>query len=409
MEINKKKIFNMFRDLSLKWSFALYAAGCIIAVFLLSVFLSGCIAWLQNQIRKSYEDKYRDELEKQVCLVSGEEESRGVNLWLYTEDIRTRFSKRDSVLYDLFGILNILAVPLVSVLCILAFGLIFYIRKIKKPLLILDDASERIAAGDLDFKVEYDSRNEFGRLAASFEKMRKSLHEANRDMWQMIEARRRLNAAFAHDLRTPLTVLRGYCDFLLKYVPEGKISDERAVSTLTAMNVYLKRLEGYTSTMYSLQKLEEIELSPKEADFTGLCGDLKKISDMLETDKRISFIGDGDGMLYVDMPAVFRTYENLVSNAVRYADKEVRIYCTVKDNILSISVTDDGPGFSPDALINAAEPYFRTEKDISDDAHFGIGLYICRLLCEKHGGSLVIENEKGAKVTANFAIAKDIW
>lgn len=95
----------------------------------------------------------------------------------------------------------------------------FYLRKIKKPLAILDLASSRIAAGELEFIDEYDSRNEFGRLAESFETMRVSLHKANREMWQMMEARKRLNAAFAHDMRTPLTVLRGYSDFLLKYIP----------------------------------------------------------------------------------------------------------------------------------------------------------------------------------------------
>ena len=115
-------------------------------------------------------------------------------MWIFTEDIRNRFSERDSRLYDLYGILNILAVPIASVLCVIAAGVLFYLRKLKKPLLILDSASARIAAGHLDFKVEYDSANEFGRLAASFEKMRRSLYEANREMWQMMEARRRLNA-----------------------------------------------------------------------------------------------------------------------------------------------------------------------------------------------------------------------
>lgn len=407
MEMKGQKILRFFRDLSLKWSFVIYAVVCIIAVLLLSFALSGFFYRLQNGILDYYSDLYRDELASQAYLVSDEGELREENIWIYTgEDIHSKFSPKDSKLYNLYGILNILVVPVASVLCVIAAGAVFYLRKLKKPLMILDSASARIAAGDLDFKVEYDSRNELGRLVTSFETMRKSLHETNREIWQMMEARRRLNAAFAHDLRTPLTVLRGYCDFLLKYVPEGKISEEKAVSTLSIMNVYLKRLEGYTATMSSLQKLDEIELSPKEVDFKSLCDELRNISAMISSKKRIEFDSKGDGFVCVDLPAVMETYENLVSNAVRYAEKEVRISCVVHDNVLSITIEDDGPGFTPEALKNATEPYFRTENDISDAAHFGIGLYICRLLCEKHGGTLIIENANGGKVTAGFALKK---
>ena len=265
MEVKKADKIHPFRDLSLKWSFALYAAACVIAVLIISISLTGLFTWLQNCIARQYDEMYRDELAKQAYFAS-EEEVQGKSLLILTGDIRQRFSVKDSILFDLYGILNILVVPVTSVICIIATGVIFYMRKLKRPLAILDSASARIAEGDLDFNVEYDSRNEFGRLAASFEKMRRSLYEANREMWQMMEARRRLNSAFAHDLRTPLTVLRGYCDFLLKYAPEGKISNKKTIATLSTMDVYLKRLEGYTATMSSLQKLEEIANSFTEVE-----------------------------------------------------------------------------------------------------------------------------------------------
>lgn len=406
MDIMKGKAFHPFRDLSLKWSFTVYATACILAALLLSVSLSACFTWLQDDITRHYEYRYRDEIGRQAYLVVDGEAAEENKLWVYTEDIRSKFSERDASLYNLYGILNILVVPISSALCVILTGVLFYQRKLKRPLLILDAASSRIAAGDLDFKVEYDSRNEFGRLAASFDTMREALQAANREMWQMMEARRRLNAAFAHDLRTPLTVLRGYCDVLLKYVPEGKISDDWAITTLSTMDRYLKRLEGYTTTMSSLQKLEELKPSPREVSFRSLCDELKDISSLLASKKRIDFHGEGDGLLCLDLPAVYQTYENLLSNAVRYAVKEVSVNCTVNQELLNITVTDDGPGFAPEALKNATEPYFRGEKDVSDITHFGIGLYISRLLCEKHGGSLKLENAPGGKVTASFAQLK---
>lgn len=408
MEIKQSNKIHPLRNLSLKWSFVLYVAVCILVDLLLSVSLSGFISVRQNNIQNYYHELYKDELAKQAYLVSDGEVVLEGEITIYTEDLRNKFSKRDAILYDIYEVLTIIIVPVVSVLCVLAVGVVFYLRKLKKPLKILDSASMRIAAGDLDFNIAYDSRNEFGRLAASFERMRESLHDTNREMWQMMEARKRLNSAFAHDLRTPLTVLRGYCDFLFKYIPSGKIDNEKVVSTLSTMDVYLKRLEGYTSTMSSLQKLDEIELSPKQIQFTDLCEELKNIANMLIEDKSLNFIGNGCTFLNIDKEAVSQVFENLVSNAVRYAEKEIMIICSNKDEFISVSVSDDGSGFTSEAIKSAAKPYYRDEKDISDAAHFGIGLYICQLLCEKHGGSLLIENAEGGKVTANFASLNDM-
>lgn len=400
MEVSRAKRIHPFRNLSLKWSFVLYVVICVLAALLLSMWLSGLFSGLQNNIYDYYHELYGGELAQQgQLMVNGGVVEQG-GIWIYTENLQDKFSDMDSRLYDLYRALSVLSVPAISVLCVIITGALFYLRKLKKPLAILDSASARIAAGNLDFKVEYNNRNEFGRLAASFEAMRESLYETNRDMWRMMEGRRHLNAAFAHDLRTPLTVLRGYCDFLLKYVPDGKIDSEKAITTLSTMNVYLKRLEGYTSTMSSLQKLDEIELSPKQVNFDSLCEEIKNIADMLAGDKKLNFICNGDGLLYTDIAAVSQVCENLVSNAVRYAKNEIEVSCFVMDGILSLSVSDDGPGFAPEALKNVTEPYYRDEKDISDTTHFGIGLYICRLLCEKHGGALTVENSCGGKATA---------
>ncbi len=257
MEMNAAKKRHPLRNLSLKWSFSIYVTVCILLALSISAPLSATFGSLQSGII----NRYLAEADKP------DEDSSDAQVSIYTVDIRSRFTARDAFLYFLYNTLAILIVPVVFMVFIVTGGALFYRRKLKKPLAILDAASGRIASGDLDFTVEYDSRNEFGRLAASFETMRRSLYETNRDMWRMMEGRRRLNAAFAHDLRTPLTVLRGYSDFLLKYAPSGKIGDEKAMATLSTMDVYLKRLEGYTTTMSSLQKLDEIELSPTEVSF----------------------------------------------------------------------------------------------------------------------------------------------
>ena len=89
-----------------------------------------------------------------------------------------------------------------------AAALLFYKNKLKKPIDILNGASKKIANNNLDFKIQYDSKDEMGQLCSSFEKMRISLSENNSRMWRSMEERKRLNAAFAHDLRTPLTDIK---------------------------------------------------------------------------------------------------------------------------------------------------------------------------------------------------------
>ena len=79
----------------------------------------------------------------------------------------------------------------------------------------------------------------------------------------MIEERKRLNAAFAHDLRTPLTVLRGYVDFLAAYVPQGKVREEKLLSTLATMSSHINRLEHYVDTMNEAQRLDDISPQPR--------------------------------------------------------------------------------------------------------------------------------------------------
>ena len=80
--------------------------------------------------------------------------------------------------------------------------------------------------------------------------------------------------------------------------------------------------------------------------------------------------------------------------------------CTLSGDVLKIVVKDDGNGFTEQALKNAVQPFFRDERE-PDKLHFGLGLYICKIICEKCGGTLKIENhENGGKVTAEFVCKK---
>ena len=162
------------------------------------------------------------------------------------------------LLLSIADLVQSIAITLWSLLCVVACGIIFYHRKIEKPIGVLLEASENISNNRLDFSVEVPEKNELGDLCLSFEKMRIALRDNNLEMWRQVEERKRLNAAFAHDLRTPLTVLKGQSEMLVKYAPQ--MSGEKIISTAEMMGRHITRLEAYVGTMNELQRLEDVEI-----------------------------------------------------------------------------------------------------------------------------------------------------
>jgi len=113
-------------------------------------------------------------------------------------------------------------------------------------------------------------------------------------------------------------------------------------------------------------------------------------------------------MLYIDPELVMEVYENLISNAVRFAKSMIMVTLEYKekDRVLSFVVEDDGPGFSEEALQRGTDPFYGSEKE--GRVHFGLGLYICKTICRKHGGDIKTENRIsdgtviGSRVAASF-------
>lgn len=292
-------------------------------------------------------------------------------------------------------------------------GVLFYRRRLKPPLDELMAAARKISQNDLDFKIKNTSSDEMGQLCASFEKMRFKLEENQREMWRQMDDRKRLNAAFSHDLRTPLTVLKGQSEMILKYAPNGRMPKEKVLSTIEMMQKHIIRLEQYTQTMNHLQKLEDIDIDKKDVRLSALAGAVRETGNYLkgEKDFLLEVSGEKDGQLSVDMNIFMQVFENLMSNSVRYAKKQVYSAISfagqntsIGCRLLTLTVQDDGSGFDENILSRGVTPFLSTEKD-SGNGHFGMGLSICKILCEKHGGYLKLYNHHGGCVQAVFNIA----
>lgn len=310
-------------------------------------------------------------------------------------------NKKYEIFYNFANQGQALFMVLWGLLCVAIIGNIFYKKHIKEPLSLLMNGVNNISENNLDFTIESKSNDEIGLLALAFEKMRLSLKEINSEMWRQFEERKRLNAAFSHDLRTPLTVLKGQSEMLQKYVP--KMSDEKIVATAQMMERHIARLEAYVNTMNSLQRLEDIEISKSSVCMRDIMEQMQLTGESLCADKRFSLrevTAAQEGVL-IDLSVVMQVYENLLSNAVRFAKEGIVVTAKTDSDYFTITVHDDGAGFTAEALANASRPFYKAESE-TDNEHFGIGLNICNILCEKHGGYLKISNDTGAFVTAVF-------
>lgn len=308
------------------------------------------------------------------------------------------------LVYGIISWAQAILIPAWVLFCVAVTAKIFYKREMEKPILVLFHSSEKISENCLDFQIESTKSNELGRLCESFETMRAALYKNNQKMWRMLEERKRLNAAFSHDIRTPITVLKGYTELLEKYIPDGKISQDKLLEIIGMMNGQIKRLENYTYKMSEVQKLEDIAPRPEKVKWNTFLSKCVGIGDMLKGNLQLAYANSSDEKeLWIDEELVLEVYENLLSNGVRYARDKVSITISVKEEILEIIIEDDGQGFSEEALKRATEPFYRDEK--KGNENFGLGLYICKVICEKNKGKLTVENGiSGGKIRATFEV-----
>lgn len=283
---------------------------------------------------------------------------------------------------------------------------LYYKNKLNPPIRLLLKEAEKIGNNILDYPCHSENGDELGKVCNAVDTMRKQLACHQGKIWEDMEEQRRLNAAFAHDMRTPLTVLHGYVDMLSIYQEKGQLSPEKFQEILDMMDGQIFRLEEFSNTMKELHGLKERELQKKDTTLQEVAACLKETVDILNHTQNISLVleepQNKDQRIMADISVMIEVADNLIANALRYAVSGIGISLEYENGILSLYVKDDGRGFTGEELKMALRPYYGEEKD--SGIHFGIGLSIANTLCEKHGGSLSLSNsiEGGAIVCGTF-------
>lgn len=378
------RIIAGIRNLSIRKSFMLYMFIFLMMAALLSSVAIGASNGVRNDLYHKYNAPNKNS----------------------SEPINNHYTPNDEIILQICDIVEAWSIPIFLGLCSMLSSFVFYRHKLKKPIALLGMASEKIANHDLNFHIHYESKDEMGKLCDSFEKMRAALDDNTRQMWRSMEERKQLNAVFSHDLRTPLTVLRGSTDFLVNYLPQGKISADKVMSTVSAMSAHILRLENYVQLMSEIQRLEDSSIYTTNVNIDHFIKQLNSIAEVLVEGRHLKMTFENhiaQTELHFDADTVIRIFENMLSNAIRYADKTISIGLESMNGMLCITVSDDGEGFSEEDLEQATKPFYK-RKAINGSGGFGLGLHICKILSEKHGGGLRIANNEtcGVRVTVMF-------
>lgn len=292
---------------------------------------------------------------------------------------------------------------------------LFYHNKIRIPLRELNFASRRVSENDLDFHITYQNRDELGMLCAEFERMRAELEANNRKMWRMVEEEKILREAIAHDIRTPLATLRGYQEMLLEFLPQGTLSQEKTEEMLREGMEQIDRLSHFVETMRRLSGLEERVAVREQSGIAQLERKIRESARTLEEEygKSLSVVPIGASADFLaDAGLVLEVAENLMSNAMRSANEKVEVRLWLEGDTLTVEVQDDGEGFPRGFVLPEGEYRLQNSGMVQagqvqqGQYHLGIGLYISRICCEKHGGGLTAENrpEGGAVARAAFRV-----
>ena len=264
----------------------------------------------------------------------------------------------------------------------------FMVNKMLNPVRLLKLGAERIRQGDLSYRVKSNLQDELGELTDSINHMADSLQS-------MLEAKRQLLLAISHELRTPITKAKLRLEFMPESLEKSQLKED------------IDEIDLLISDLLEAERLNN--------DHSVLVSEPVRFADFVRSiaEQFCSYEGgvlietpDKDFDLQIDKLRIRLLITNLMNNAVRHGEANlvnVKVRFTQKSGV--IEVKDNGEGISAEHLAQICEPFYRADSSRRrNTGGFGLGLYLCRLIAEAHGGQLTIKSEanKGTEISVRL-------
>lgn len=276
-------------------------------------------------------------------------------------------------------------------------------HSILKPLKLLQEGASRIEEGDLDTAFTDIPQNEIGEVCRDFDSMRGRLKEATLSRLKYEHYRRELLAGISHDLRTPLTSIKGYADGLIEGIADTEKKRQRYYQ---AIRLRAGDMEALADNLSSFTQLETEELRVALAEW-WLSDFVERLLDdySMEAEKKnILFLNEiprhGVRVL-LDETEMKRVFRNLFENSVKYRTAEqsvIRLWSRRLEDSVEIGVSDDGPGVPEEEVSRIFESFYRGDRSRTKPGNgSGLGLAVAKRIVESHGGTIRAENGGGSR------------
>ncbi|MFQ9156122.1 MAG: sensor histidine kinase [Blautia sp.] len=294
----------------------------------------------------------------------------------------------------------------------LAIGLWLY-RSIATPLVKLKKATQNIKEGNLDFVLDVEGNDEFSQLCQDFEEMRRRLKESTEEKNLIEKENKELISNISHDLKTPITAVKGYVEGIMDGVADTPEKMDRYVRTIynktNEMDHLINELTFYSKIdtnriPYTFSKLNVEDYFSDCAEEVGLELETKGIelvyANYVEND--VVVIADGE--------QIRRVIHNIIGNAIKYMDKKRGIIqIRVKDvgDFIQVEIEDNGKGIGAKDLPYIFDRFYRTDiSRNSSKGGSGIGLSIVKKILEDHGGKVWATSREGIGTIMYFVLRK---
>ena len=306
----------------------------------------------------------------------------------------------------------ILTATIILVFTALSVGLWIY-RSIAVPLVKLKKATKNIKEGNLDFVLEVEGNDEFSQLCQDFEEMRKRLKESTEEKILMDKENKELISNISHDLKTPITAVKGYVEGIMDGVADTPEKMDRYVRTIynktNEMDHLINELTFYSKIdtnriPYTFSKLNVEDYFSDCAEELGLEMETRGIELVYANyvEKGVQVIADGE--------QIRRVIHNIVSNAIKYMEKPRGIIqLRVKDvgDFIQVEIEDNGKGIDAKDLPYIFDRFYRTDVSRnSSKGGSGIGLSIVKKIMEDHGGKVWATSRLGIGTIMYFVLRK---
>ena len=379
-----------YGDYIMKIRTKLFIAFFLIIGLPMLLLSTGVIAFTQHHMDKLYA--------LQVETATVEEIAQAVKL--FALDVREYISNLMMMLC--------LVVPVI-VICLV----LWIYHSIVTPIHMLQMATQNIKNGNLDFEVEVHNKDEIGELCEDFEEMRKRLKDNAEEKLRSEHQNKELISNISHDLKTPITAIKGYVEGLMDGVADTPEKQNKYLQTVYSKAIDMDHLINELS-FYSKIDTNKIPYTFNRINVVGYFEDCAEDIGRELEDEGFGFsyqnYVDDSVQMIADAEQIKRVINNIVGNSKKYSDKEeTKIRMTVKDvgDFVQIEIEDNGKGIAAKDLPYIFDRFYRTDASRnSSRGGSGIGLSIVKKIMEDHGGKIWVTSKEGIGTVMYLVIRK---